>query len=140
MGFILALAIGFAGGLRSMMPLAAVRFPKHDWTSVVFALAAVGELIGDKMPSAPARTQWYALLFRIVVGCATGGYVAAASGFSFGAGAAFGGISALAGTYGGYAWRTSVRRRFGAPDIAFALIEDVVSIALAFTVALRVLP
>ena len=140
MAFVLALAIGFAGGLRSMMPLAAVRFPKHDWTTVLFALAAIGELAGDKVPSAPARTAWYAAGFRIVTGGFGGGVVFSALGGSFAIGALCGAAGALLGTYGGYAWRTRVRERLGGPDIVYALVEDAVSIALAFGVALRVLP
>lgn len=139
MAFVLALAIGFSGGLRSMMPLAAVRFPKHDWTSILFALFALAELAGDKLPSAPARTAWYAVALRILTGGFGGAAVFSALGGSFALGALIGAAGALAGTYGGYAWRTRVRERLGGPDIVYALVEDVVSIALAFGVALRVL-
>jgi len=140
MAFLLALAIGFAGGLRSMMPLAAVRFPKHDWTTVLFALLALGELAGDKLPSAPARTACYAVAFRVLTGGFGGGVVFSALGGSVAIGALTGAAGAIIGTYGGYAWRTRVRERLGGPDVVYALIEDVVSIALAFGVALRVLP
>lgn len=140
MTFLFALAIGFAGGLRSMMPLAAVRFPKHDWTTVVFSLLALGELVGDKVPSAPARTAWYAVAFRVLTGGFGGGVVFAAMGAPVAAGALTGAAGAILGTYGGYAWRTRVRERLGGPDIVYALVEDAVAIALAFGVALRVLP
>lgn len=135
---VMALAIGFAAGLRTFMPLAALRFPKHDWTTVLFALAAIGELIGDKLPSTPARTKWYAFIGRLIVGGYAGGVVASGLSSSFVLGVLLGVSGAVIGTYAGYAWRTIVRERAGAPDIVFALIEDVVSIAIAFSVALRV--
>lgn len=136
---VIALAIGFAAGLRTFMPLAALRFPKHDWTTVVFALAAIGELVGDKLPSTPSRTKWYALIGRLIVGGYAGGVVASALSASFGVGVLLGIIGAVVGTYAGYAWRTTVRERAGAPDMVFALIEDAASIAIAFSIALRVL-
>jgi uncharacterized membrane protein len=133
--FLLAIAIGFAAGLRSMMPLAAVRFPKHDWTSVLFGIFALIELTGDKLPQTPPRTVWYAALWRVITGGYAGGIVVAAADGSFAAGALAGGIGAIIGTRAGLLWRTSVRDRFGGPDIVYALIEDAVSIVLSFGIA-----
>lgn len=132
---LLAAAIGFAAGLRSMMPLAAVRYPKHDWTSVLFIVLAVAELIGDKLPNAPPRTKWYAFLFRLIVGGYAGGVVAASAEAPFLAGALIGIVGALIGTRAGYVWRTGVRARLGGADIVYALIEDVVAIVLSFGIA-----
>jgi len=118
-----------------MMPLAAVRFAKHDWTSLFFGVLALIELIGDKLPRTPPRTVWYAALWRVITGAYAGGFVVAAAHGSFAAGAVLGAIGALIGTRAGLLWRTSLRERLGGPDIVYALIEDAVSIALSFGIA-----
>lgn len=118
-----------------MMPLAALRYAKHDWTSVLFVVLAIGELIGDKLPNAPPRTTWYATVFRVIVGAYAGGVVAASVQASFWSGAVAGVAGALIGTRAGYFWRTTVRARLGGPDIVYALIEDVAAIVLSFGIA-----
>jgi uncharacterized membrane protein len=70
--FAFALAIGFAAGLRALIPPAVVAWAAHlGWmnlngspfafmgstiTVVIFSLLAVFELIGDLRPSTPKRT------------------------------------------------------------------------------------
>src|SRR5215469_9270288 len=95
--FLLALAIGFVAGLRSMTAPALVSWAAHlQWIHLqgtplsfmgspiavgIFTLAAIGELVADKLPKTPARTALGPLVARIVMGALCGAclYAAAAA-------------------------------------------------------------
>ena len=134
---VFAFGIGFAAGLRTFMPIAALRFLYRDWTTVVAFAFALGELVADKLPKIPSRLSPGPFVLR----CVFGGYAGIVVGGKLGLGltpAALIGIlgaacGALAGA--GYRkWVASVRL----PDLWFALVEDAIAAALAFSIALSV--
>lgn len=133
---LIALGLGFTAGLRTFTPFAAVRYPYHNWTSIVAIVLAIGELIADKLPSIPARTTPGPLIFRILVG----GYCAWAISSRLGTPGALaillGAAGAIAGTYGGYFWRTKTAPAIKLPPMAAALIEDAVAVVGAFWMVL----
>ncbi len=146
----LCLLLGFAAGLRSMTPPAAVAWAAHvgwldlDGTPLAFLgsaparylllAAMLGELVADKLPFTPARTGIGPFTARIVSGALTGAALAAGSGASLAAGAIAGALGAVAGTLGGYRARTGVVRSLRVPDLPVALAEDVVTVGTALLV------
>jgi uncharacterized membrane protein len=142
--FLLAFLIGVASGLRSLTAPAAVAWGAHlGWLNLnntplsfmgstaavaIFTLAAIGELVADKLPSTPSRTAPPGLIARIVLGGLSGACVSAAGAQSIGLGAAIGVAGGLAGTFTGYKARTGLVRALKVPDLVIALSEDVVAI------------
>ena len=104
--------------------------------TVVNALLAVGELVGDKLPQAPARTSLPGLLPRVVFGATSSALVAQRDGGDALLGAIVGGAAASATARLGVAWRSWASDRFGS-DRPGALIEDAVVYATAFLGARR---
>ena len=133
---LIALGLGFTAGLRTFTPLAAVRFPYHNWTSIVSIVLALGELIADKLPNTPARTTPGPLIVRIIIG----GYCAWAISSRLGTPGALamllGAAGAIAGAYGGYFWRMKTAPAIKLPPMAAALIEDAVAVVGAFWMVL----
>jgi len=132
---VLALGIGFAAGLRTFMPVAALRYAYRDWTTVVAFVVAFGELIGDKLPRVPSRLSPGPLVGR----CVVGGYAALVIGGKLGldvtVGVSIGIVGAACGALSGAGYRKWVAAR-RLPDLWFALVEDAVAVAIAFSIAL----
>lgn len=124
-----SLALGFAAGLRTMTPAAvlALRRGRPLVGGALFVLAA-GEMVVDKLPRVPARTEVAPALARIVMGSFVGALVAP-RGVPRAAGAALGVLGAIAGTHIGFAARRSASKI--APDFAVALIEDLAAVTVA---------
>jgi uncharacterized membrane protein len=95
---------------------------------ISWSLAAVGELVADKLPFTPARTKLAPLTWRGVVG-AVGGAVASAGG-SATYGARRGAAAAIVAAYVGYFARTRLSRRTRVPDPVWAAAEDVIALGL----------
>jgi uncharacterized membrane protein len=145
MGFL----IGFVAGLRTMTAPAAVSWAARlGWlslqgtplsfmgavvTSWIFTIAALGELIVDKLPRTGSRKSPPQFIGRIVMGTLCGAAVGAASQ-ALTAGLVLGAIGAVAGTLGGYEFRALLVRATGGRDLPIALLEDAIAIALAFCV------
>jgi uncharacterized membrane protein len=150
MTFLLAAAIGFIAGLRSMTAPAIVAWAtSFGWLSLEgtplaflgspaarFILLAlmIGELVLDKLPFTPSRTRPGPFGGRIVSGALSGAALMAGFGGSLGLGAVAGGLGAVAGTLGGYRARTGLVRTFGVPDYVVALLEDVVAVGGALLI------
>ncbi|HTD37043.1 MAG TPA: hypothetical protein VK669_06000 [Candidatus Limnocylindrales bacterium] len=132
---LLALAIGFVSGLRTMTSLAALALTRSTLWGIVLSIAAVGEYVVDAMPNVPSRTALPSIVVRPVSGAIAGWLIAAWHGGSPVAGAIAGIVGALAGTYGGHAARLWAIARIGA--IPAAIAEDVVAIALAALLVTR---
>ena len=144
--YVLAFLIGLVAGLRSMMAPAATCWAAHlGWLNLqgtplawmgsavatgIFTLAALGELVADKLPKMGSRKAPGPFLARIVMGALCGAAVGAASGALAG-GLVLGAIGAVAGTLGGYEFRARLARAAGR-DLPIALLEDAIAIALAF--------
>jgi uncharacterized membrane protein len=91
---------------------------------VVPALAA-GEIVGDKLPTAPPRVQGPGLIGRVVSGAVSGAVVAGPRGARVGA------ACALAATYPSQLLRTTIVQHTPIPDLACAVPEDLLGAALA---------
>ncbi|MBV9887773.1 MAG: hypothetical protein JO119_14600, partial [Acidobacteria bacterium] len=114
--------IGVVTGLRSLTGPAVTSWAAHlGWLSLIgtpmrfmssivtvtiFALLAVLELIGDQLPSTPARTAPVGLSARVLMGGLCGATVAVAGGELMALGIVVGVLGAIVGTYGGYQTRT----------------------------------
>jgi uncharacterized membrane protein len=137
-----ALLIGGVCGLRSMTAPAAVAWGAHlGWlhldgsllaflantiSLVVFSLFALGELIADKLPFIPARTQAGPLGVRIFFGAGCGAALCISHGASPVAGSVLGALGGVAGAFAGYSYRRGLGAK--APDLLLALLEDMVAV------------
>ena len=134
--YFLILLIALAGGLRTFIPLVAVRWPYANWTTWLAALFALGELVADKLPQAPARTRPLGLVARCIFSSYAAWAVGTPLGVSPPLAICFGVIGAIAGAYIGLAWRVRLAPSIKLPSIVAALLEDVVAIVVAFWVVL----
>ena len=144
MVWILALLIGVVCGLRSMTAPALVcwgahlgwlnltgsplAFLRHPIALILFTLAAIGELIADKLPIIPRRTTPGPLIVRILLGALSGAALAIAGHAPLAAGAILGGAGGVLGAYAGYAWRRATSGSGRISDLPVALLEDLVAI------------
>ncbi len=143
--YLVAFFLGVVAGLRSMtVPAAvawaarlgvlnvagtAVSFLGNSWVPWLFSVLAVGELVTDQLPATPSRKTPIPFGARIVVGLLAG-WVVSISGGNTLAGAAAGGVGAVAGTLGGAAARGKLAAAFGR-DRPAAFVEDFVAIGTA---------
>ncbi|WP_256103250.1 hypothetical protein [Streptomyces sp. ODS05-4] len=167
-----ATLIGAACGLRSQAGPAGVALTAREgdpggaaltstWTRAGTVAAAVGEAVGDKLPTAPDRLGAPGLAPRLLLGGATGwalaererartegdggtheeAYQYAADGDEITRsapdarpaliGAAVGAAAAAAAAFAGARWRRIAADR-GWPDWPFALVEDAVTAAAVY--------
>jgi len=137
--------VGVLSGFRSLTPIALVSWLAiWGWTpvagtpfsfvgsqifAIIVSVLAVLELVGDKLPRTPARTELMPLIARLVTGGISGGALSFSAGRPWIAGALLGAIGALIGTFGGYHARRFLVTRLRIPDLLVALGEDFVTIA-----------
>ena len=151
--YLAALLLGVIAGLRSMTapaaaswaaalglfklsgtPLAFLAAPVTPW---ILTVAAVAELVVDKLPMTPSRKVPVSFGARIVTGGLAGAAVGAAAG-ALPIGIALGAVGAVAGTYGGAAARGRLAAALGR-DLPAALIEDLVAVGGAALVVVGLL-
>ena len=149
MSWMLAIPVlGLCTGLRTMTPIALVCWYCHlgylpvggTWASWiaspitvgVFTLLAIGEYIGDKLPSTPSRISLFPLLARLAFGGLVGALVATGLKGSVEEGVFLGVAGAALGAYAGYHVRRHLVHSSGWPDMRVALIEDAVTLVLSF--------
>jgi uncharacterized membrane protein len=141
---LLILLAGIASGLRSLTPTAVVAWAAHlgaldlagtplSFLSSTVAVAsftplAIGELVFDKLPIAPNRTEIPGLAARLLFGALAGGAVAVSGGFTLALGGVIGGLGGLAGAFAGYEARTRLTRKLPGRSLAVALAEDAFAI------------
>ena len=141
---LLSLLIGVIAGLRSLTAPAVVAWAAHHgWLQlhdtplrflgltaalVIFVVLALAELVADKLPSTPSRTEPVGLIARFILGGLSGAAVAAAGANSLLFGAILGALGGIAGAFTGYQLRTRLVKTFAVPDFAFALLEDAVAV------------
>lgn len=137
------LLLGVATGCRSSLGMAGVSFGdrrrgapraldavQSRWGRVATGTLVIGELVVDKMPSAPSRMATQAFVPRLVLG-ATGGAALAWRGGNNRPAAALAGLAGAAlGSWAGLWCRTAVKER-GLPDLPVAIAEDAAALALA---------
>jgi uncharacterized membrane protein len=153
MVLLLSFLLGCVDGLRSMTAPAVVcwaahlgwlhfagtklAFVDHPVTLIVFTLLAIVELVLDKLPRTPARTAPVGLSARIVLGGACGLAVATSAGFSALLAAVVASIGAVVGAFAGYRIRHVLVSQTRLPDLAVALAEDAIAIAVGFLIISR---
>ena len=139
--------LGLATGMRAMMPIAVCCWFAHfgllsvngtwafwlasPFSLVVFTLAAMAELIGDKLPSTPARIAPLGLISRIAFGGLVGALVATTMQNSIPIGALLAIFGAVLGTYGSYLARRDLVRKFCCRDWPVAVMEDFLTILIS---------
>jgi len=145
--------LGVVAGLRSQLPFAllALAARRGEFAAdagrplallrasaalPLLGFAAVGELVGDKLPTTPSRLAPGPLLGRVAFGAAAGAAVAREAGRAVGLPAALGGAGAALGSVVGYRLRAGAGRATGLPDPILAVVEDALAIGLG-VVALR---
>ena len=144
-----SLSIGFASGLRSVLPLAVLADQIHrqgpdiadgGWildtlsrraTTLVLGTAAVGELVADKLPWTPSRSRPLPLAVRVAAGGATAAMDSLAEGRRSDHGALFGSLGALLGSLFGAWLRREIPRTLPLPPLAVAVLEDALGWSLA---------
>ena len=143
--------LGVVAGLRSQLPTAVLAARGLGPASGPLAslktaagrrsayLAAVGELVADKLPATPSRMSRGPLVGRVVSGGVAGAVLAASTGARRGGlalPALVGAAGGWLGSWGGFTARRALVARTGLPDPAVAVAEDAVALGLA-AVAVR---
>lgn len=145
--------LGVSTGLRSFTPMAVTawfarmgklpvtgtwaEWVRHPAAVGLFTAAAVGEYVGDKLPSTPDRTAVLPLIGRVVLGGLVGAIVAAAFRRPVERGIAMGAVGALAGSYGGFYLRKGLTKGAGLPDMPVALSGDAAAVTMAVRSLMR---
>jgi uncharacterized membrane protein len=148
-----ALLLGVFVGLRCLTPPAVVcsaaylgsidlrHSPLHLLASkpavALFTLAALGELIADKLPASPNRTAPLGLGARVAFGLLCGAAIAIAGHQQAWLGALLGLGGSLAGCFAGFEARVRSVKALKCPDFVIALVEDAVAIGGALFVVTR---
>ncbi len=104
---------------------------RHPAAVGLFTAAALGEYIGDKLPSTPSRTAPLPLIGRVVFGGLVGAILATAFRRPLLGGIGLGALGAVAGSYGGFYARRGLTTGAGLPDMPVALSGDVAAVMLA---------
>ncbi len=140
-----------SAGLRTFVPIATLmmaivldaisvtgtwfEFLDSPFFLVPAIVFSIGEMIGDKLPIAPNRTEWLGLGARVFSGAFSGvvlmACVAGNSYPSVGTGAVLGITGALVGTFGGFYLRTRLVKRLAIRGLYVAICEDATAIGLA---------
>ena len=148
MAWILAIPVlGGMTGLRAMTPMAVLCWFAYlgnlpvagTWafwaakpvTAIVFTVLALGELVGDKLPKTPNRTDAGPLVSRVAFGGLVGALAATGLTGSALEGILLGGISALAGTWLGFLLRRWMVKDSGYRDAYVALVEDAIAVGFS---------
>jgi uncharacterized membrane protein len=142
-----AFGIGVVAGLRSLTAPAVVAWAaQRGWLHLrgsalsfmgstvavaLFTILAVVELVTDKLLSTPARTKPPGLIARVLLGGLSGAAIWLAGGQSAAMGACLGAAGGMVGAFVGYQVRTGLVRALKVPDVAIALLEDLLAIAAA---------
>lgn len=145
---LLAVLIGIVAGLRAMLAPAAVSWAcalgwidvsgtalswlAIGWVPWLFTLAALAELVGDKLPTTPSRKRAGPFAARLVSGALCGWALVATTGMAP-AGAVAGLAGGAIGTLGGAALRARLAGALGR-DWPAALIEDALAVAGALAI------
>jgi uncharacterized membrane protein len=146
-----AFLIGVIAGLRAMMAPTVVSWaaglgtlhlegtPLHFWghaiTRYVLSVAAIGELINDKLPKTPSRKVPPQFIVRVLTGGLSGAALGAARQATL-VGLIAGMIGAVAGTLGGSEFRVRLGKALG-KDLPAALIEDAIAIVGAILIVTK---
>jgi uncharacterized membrane protein len=120
-----AALVGAAAGLRTFTGPAALALRGRLPGGRAVAVLAAGELVGDKTPWVPARTDPPSLAGRTTSGALCGVVLAGPPG------AAVGALAAAGSTFASYRARRALGELTGLPDPVIGVAEDGVAIAAA---------
>ena len=120
------------------MPVPSFPLIANPITLVIFTLAALGELVADKLPKTPNRTALGGLIPRILFGGGCAAALAVSAGSGIVVAAVLGVVGALAGAFGGYTVRHALTASGKLPDLPVALLEDLIAIGLGVFVVSHV--
>ena len=139
-----AVTLGAVSGMRSMMAPAVITWAARrsglDLESTPFSIfkgpgigrtaaaLALGEMVADKLPFTPDRTDSTALLGRAVSGAAAGAAVFKSRRQSMVLGAAIGAAAAVGAAYATFHLRKKAARYFEVSDRVVALAEDAIAL------------
>jgi len=133
------LALGTATGLRSQMGMAAVLLGLNENTlprscrkpgaRLTALTAAAGELVVDKLPGTPDRTEPLGLAARISLAALACGILASSASRKPLPAAVIGAGTAVAAAFGGRVFRQKLSTRL--PPVAAALVEDALAVSVA---------
>jgi uncharacterized membrane protein len=131
-----ATALGVLAGMRTTAaPLALSFLPVKNpskWSiarKILFGLMAAGELVGDKLPTTPARTAPLGVAGRGISGAITGALAYKNNGDGWFKGAIIGAGAAVGATYLAYNLRKAIVKKYGVFDPIAGGVEDVITIA-----------
>jgi uncharacterized membrane protein len=151
----LAFLIGVIAGLRAMTAPAVTCWAAHlAWINLtgshlawmasiiavaIFTLAAIGEIVNDKLPKTGPRTAPPSIAIRCVMGALCGAALAIAGTQGALLGAILGIVGTLVGTFGGYQVRHQIVAGLKIKDLPIALVEDVIAVGGGLFIVSRAL-
>jgi|GEM_PF-5717892 len=125
-------ALGASSGMRTMAAPSQLALRRGGpLLRVLLPAAAAVEMVVDKLPGVPSRTESGGVIARTCAGAAAAGALGRLGDGSAAAGAAAGALGALGSTYISFWTRRYLTRRAGLPDLGVALCEDAVAILVA---------
>ncbi len=141
------LELGVATGLRSMIAISRLAGTlaaegegetegriagvlSRPWARALSLAMAAGEMVADKLPMVPDRTDPGPLAGRAVNAAIAGHVLATRRGEPRVLGVLLGAGGALLGAHVGFRVRRALTRQAGLPDLPVALCEDALAIAL----------
>jgi uncharacterized membrane protein len=105
-------------------------FLDYAATPWIMSVAALSELVNDKLPNTPSRKTPLQFAARILFGSATGTAIGNANGM-IAIGLLLGALGAVAGTLIGAWARARLVNATGGKDLPIALMEDATAIGLS---------
>jgi uncharacterized membrane protein len=139
--------LGVVTGMRTFVPMAVLcwfayrgnlpvdgtwaAWTGHLVTAIIFSLLAIGEIVGDKLPKAPNRTNLLGMTGRIIFGGLVGAIVATALDGSVFEGILLSVSGAFVGAHAGYLVRRELVVLLRWKDWHVAVFEDVIAVVWA---------
>ena len=148
---LLYVVLGITVGMRTMTAMAVFcwfawsrMLPQTGWsfwtgylvTAIVFTVLAVGEYIGDTLPTTPSRAAPGPAIARVVFGGLVGGLAAHGILEPTAGGVIFGVVGALIGTFGGVRLRLAGAKAVG-KDLPVALFESALALGISLFIAVK---
>ena len=99
-------------------------------TSTLLTVLAAGEIVADKLPIIPSRTDPGPLVVRALMGGFVGAVACSERRENIAAGALVGAAAAVGATFAAYHIRRWLTRDFGLPDAIVATAEDSLALAI----------
>jgi uncharacterized membrane protein len=143
-------SLGVIAGLRSLTAPALVSWAAHlgwldlsgSWLSflgsraaiIILSSLALAELVADKLPKTPKRTDPVPLVFRAVSGGFSSIAICTSAHQPLAIGTILGVLGSIAGAFAGYEIRHRLVEAFGLPDFGVAAAEDLVAVGGALLI------